>query len=163
MLHDGAFHIEVHRYKNVEGCDDPCRLVYTIPVDRSLPTDPALDLLRALVADLDVERAPPNRLIFSTLSLPRAPMTEDRSAWLRHALAELGINPPPGDFYSSYSCRAGGMAALYACGVPPVAVAAMLGHKGNDTRTAIGVYIDVLAPSFPAALRLCGPWLRRRS
>lgn len=162
LLPDGAFHIEVHRYKNAEGRDDPHRLVYTIPVDTSLSTDPALDLLRSLIAELDDDAAPPSRLVFSTLSLPRAPKLDDLTSWLLQALTDLNIHPPPGVVYTSYSCRSGGATALYVCGVPPVAVAAMLGHKGNDTRTAIAAYIDVLAPSSPAALRLCGRWLRRR-
>lgn len=163
LLPDGAFHIEVQRYKNAEGRDEPRRLVYTIPVDPDLPTDPALDLLRSLVNEMATDQAPPNRLVFSTLSLPRAPTLDDLTAWLLAALAELNIKPPPGVLYSSYSCRSGGATALYVCGVPPVAVAAMLGHKDNDTRTAIARYIDVLAPSSSSARRLCGRWLHRRA
>lgn len=69
---------------------------------------------------------------------------------------------PPDVIYTSYSCLSDEATALYICGVPPVAVAAMLGHKGNNTRTVISANVDVLAPSSPAFLRLCGLWLRRR-
>lgn len=160
VLADGAFSIHVNRYKNTEGRDDPRRLVYTIPRDPMLVHDPVLALLRTMRDELVAEAAPPNRMVFSTPSVHRAPTVDDLTSWLHKAMAALGAAPPPGVLYSSYSCRAGGATALHVIGVPMVAVAAMLGHKDNDTRTAIAKYVSVLAPFSPAALRLCGRWLR---
>lgn len=119
-----------------------------------------LVLLRRMMLELAAERAPPNRLIFSTPSLPTAPTPNHLTHWLQHSMSVLQTAPPAGARYTSYSARAGGATALYVGGVPLVAVAAMLSHKDNDTRTAISSYIDVLAPWSSAALRLCGRWLR---
>lgn len=160
VLKDGAFHINVNRYKNAEGRDDPRRLAYSIPRDPKLSADPVLSLLRAMRDELVAEAAPPNRLVFSTPSVHRAPTVDDVTLWLLKAMAALGAAPPPGVLYSSYSCRAGGATALHVIGVPMVAVAAMLGRKDNKTRTAIAKYVSVLAPISSAALRLCGRWLR---
>lgn len=154
----GGVHIEVARFKHAEGRDAPTRLVYDIPRDPSLAVDPVIDLLYVMLDELAAEPAPPNRLIFSTPAVNRPPSTDDLSRWLRHGLAALGVSPPPGVLYSSYSCRAGGATALYLCGLPVFAVAAMLGHKGNDPRTAMAEYVDVLAPASPEAIFLCGRW-----
>lgn len=160
LLSDGAFHLQVQRFKNAKGRSDPHRLVYTVPVDPDLTTDPVLALLSRMILELAEGRAPPNRHIFSTPSLPTAPTPNHLTHWLQHIMSMLQTAPPPGVRYTSYSARAGGATALYVVGVPLVAVAAMLGHKDNDTRTAISSYIDVLAPWSSAALRLCGRWLR---
>lgn len=160
VLPDGAFHIEVNRFKNAEARPDPRRLVYTIPTDPKLDDDDVLPLLHGMVDELRAAAAPPNRMLFSTVSLDRPPTPDDVTVWLHKAMAALGASPPPGVLYSSYSCRAGGATALYVIGVPLVAVAAMLGHKDNDTKTALASYVSVLAPFSPAALRLCGRWLR---
>eukprot|EP00170_Pyropia_yezoensis_P000741 contig_3479_g743 len=90
VLADGAFHINVNRYKNAEGRDDPRRLVYTIPRDPKLLDDPALLLLRAMRDELVAESAPPNRMVFSTPSVHRAPTADDVTSWLHKAMAALG-------------------------------------------------------------------------
>lgn len=155
-LPEGAFHINVHRYKNAEGGDDPRRLVDTISPDLKLPTDPVLPLLRAQQAELVAESTRPKS---STPSVPRAPTADYLTKWLHAAMAAVGAVPPPCVLYSSYSCKAVGTTALYVIGAPLVAVVSMLSHKDNDTRTAIVKYIGVLAPFSPAGLRLCGRWL----
>lgn len=157
---DGTFHLEVNRFKIAEARPNPRRLVYTIPVDPKLDVDPVLPLLRQMVNELPAEAALPAKLLVSTPSLDRASTSDDLTVGLHKALAALGASPPPGVLYSSYSCWSGGATALYVIGVPLVAVAAMLGHKDYDTRTAIAVYVAVLAPFTSAALRLCGRWLR---
>lgn len=160
VLPDGSFYIEVNRFKNAEARPDPHRLVYTIPTDPKIDNDDVLPLLRGMVNELRAEAAPPNRMLFSTASLDRPPSPDDVTVWLHKAMDALNASPPPGVLYSSYSCRAGGATALYIIGVPLVAVAAMLGHKDNDTRTAIANYVSVSAPFSSPALRLCGRWLR---
>lgn len=82
------------------------------------------------MAELHANAAPPNRLVFSTLSPPRAPTLNDVTTWLLDALADLNIHPPPGVVYTSCSCRSGRATALYDCDVPPVAVAASWGTRG---------------------------------
>lgn len=135
--------------------------MYTIPKDETIAGDPVMVLMRSMLDELAAEHAPPSCLFFSTPSSNRAPTTEDLSRWLRHALNPLGLKPPPGVRYSSYSCRAGGATALYLRGLPVFAVAAMLGHKGNDHPTALAEYVDVLAPASPDAIFLFGRWRQR--
>lgn len=101
VLPDGSFHIEVNRFKHAEARPDPRRLVYTIPIDPKLDDDDVLPLLRGMVNELRAEAAPPNRMLFSTASLDRAPTPDDVTVWLHKAMAAPGASPPPGVLYSS--------------------------------------------------------------
>jgi len=53
----------------------------------------------------------------------------------------------------------GGETALHVCGLSPPAVVQMLGHNGNDTRTALAHYIDLMEPISPETWRLCGRYV----
>lgn len=159
-LEDGASHINVNRYKNAEGCDDPRRLVFPVARDRTVPEDLALALMIAMRAAHVAESAQANCLIFCTQSVHCAPTTDDLSSRIHAPMAEHGADIPPCVLSSSYSCPSGGATALYVIDVPIVAVAAMLSPMDNETHTAISKKVAILAPFYPAALRLCGHWLR---
>lgn len=155
---DGGIHLEVNHFKGAEGRAAPERLFNAIPPDPLVRDDKPLKLLREFVTKLDAEDAPPSRLILSTTGDSRPPTADDVTRWLLHALDALKLTPPPGVLYASYSCRAGGAAALYLFGLPILAVAAMLGHKANDPRKALAHYVDMLAPSSLESDMLCGRW-----
>ncbi|KAK1863319.1 hypothetical protein I4F81_005877 [Pyropia yezoensis] len=153
-------HASKLRKRNAEARPNPRRLVNTIPNDPKLDFDPVLPLLRQMVNELRAKAALPAKLLRFTRSLNRAPTLDDLTVWLHRALAALGVSPHPGTLYLSYSYRSGEATALCVISVPLVAVAAMLGHKDNDTGTAIPIYVADPAPFTFAALRLCGRWLR---
>lgn len=156
---DGGVHIKVRFHKGAERRARLELLVFEIPPARDNRPDLPLLLLRRLLGDLAGQHAPPSRLLFAPPGMRRTPNANDVTAWLDEALLRLNIVPPPGVKYCSYSARGGGATAVHACGMSPPGVAQLLGHKGNDPRTALAHYIDLLAPRSDAAWRLCGRYV----
>jgi len=155
----GGLHVQVRLYKGAERRTRLSRLVFGVPPSRDALPDLPLFVLRLLIADLDARRAPPSRLLFAPPGANRPPTADDVTAWLLAALRRLDLSPPPGVKWCSYSTRGGGATALHLCGLSPPAVAQMLGHNGNDPRTALAHYIDLLAPRSTEAWRLCGRYV----
>ena len=155
----GGLHVQVRLYKGAERRTRLSRLVFDVPPSRDALPDLPLLVLRRLLADLDARRAPLSRLLFAPPGATRPPTADDVTAWLLAALRRLDLSPPPGVKWCSYSTRGGGATALHLCGLSPPAVAQMLGHNGNDPRTALAHYIDLLAPRSTEAWRLCGRYV----
>ena len=158
---DGGIRCSVSRCKGGERRNTVTRLVFDLPASpcTSVPDLPLL-LFSALVSSLRASGAPPSRLLFSTVDLDRVPGPADLTAWLHVALDRLGEAVPAGVLYSSYSCRGGGATAMDVCGLAPPAIARLLGHAGNDPKTANAHYIDALAPVTLEAFWLVGRYSR---
>ncbi|OSX80390.1 hypothetical protein BU14_0052s0006 [Porphyra umbilicalis] len=155
----GGLHVHVRLYKGAERRTRLSRLDFNVPPSLDALPDLPLLVLRRLLADLDARRAPPSRLLFAPPGATRTPTADDVTAWLLAELRRLDLSPPPGVKWCSYSTRGGGATALHLCSLSPPAVAQMLGHNGNDPRTALAHYIDLLAPRSTEAWRLCGRYV----
>lgn len=163
LLPGGGASIQVRRYKGGERRVRMERLVVRFPpAPADTPGDLPFLLLRRVVARLRESRAPPDQLIFSVPDLDRPPSAGDLTSWLLVALGRLGLAAPPGEVYSSYSCRSGGATALHVCGVSRAGVARLLGHSRNDPAVANAHYVDALAPATVDAWWLCGRYARGR-
>lgn len=157
VLPAGGVAVQVRRFKGGERRAVMERLVIRVPpAPLGVPRDLPMELLLWLLARLHRARAPPSLLLFPVPELDRAPAAGDLTSWLLVALARVGAATPPGEIYSSYSCRSGGATALHLCGVSRPGTARLLGHSRNDPAVADAHYVDALAPASMEAYWLVG-------
>jgi len=156
---DGGVHVQVRFHKGAERRSRLQRLNFDVLPARVGHYDPPVVCRRRRLADLHAARVPPSWLLFASPGMRREPTSDDMTSWLQAALQRLGISASPGVKWCGYSARGGGATALYLCGLSPPGVAQLLGHKGNDTRTTLAHYIDLLAPRSAEAWWLCGRYI----